>query len=568
MGRFGCTALVGLVGLLGAQGGTAAFADEDDRPLEVSAIVGGHFFSSSSALGRSTYEAPNSSIQHSVAVGARFGYAISRYFLLEGEFLAMPTKLASQSNGQVLAYTGRGHLMFRWPFGPNRMIQPFVLLGGGALGVRPDPGLPLATETAGTFHAGIGLKVNVHKYVGVRLDGRMVLVPEVRTPTFTQDYEVLASVYARFGFTPEHPEPTKPVDVDNDGVADAEDKCPAEAGLKENLGCPDKDMDADGTVDRMDKCPDKAGPTENGGCPDVDTDSDGVVDRLDRCPNEVGPKGNKGCPDTDGDNDGVVDRFDKCPTEQETKNGYKDFDGCPDELPPNLAKFVGAIQGLKFLPNKAVLTKESFVILDEAVAALTEHRNIRVEISGHTDNVGVAADNMLLSQQRAEAVKTYLVSKGIDANRLIAEGFGSTKPVADNNTAAGRGQNRRVEFKLLPPLPRPKAAPAAQPTAPDAPGAPAAPTAPAAPAAPVDQAAPTAPAVPAVPAAPEAPAAPVIQPPPPPESWVPPAPPAPPAMPAPPPPPPAPSYDPAQPQPLPMDPAAPYPAPNPAPNPS
>lgn len=596
MGRFGCTAtgavrrkvvcVAGMLGMFSAwQGASLAHADPqsepqagnpasapagtaaapaakpaaapeavEDRPLELGFILGGHFFSDSSALGRSDYAAPNSNLAHSVAVGARAGYGLSKYFLLEAEFLAMPTKMAA-SEGQVFAYTGRGHLAFRFPFGPGRRFEPFVLLGGGAIAARPDPGLPLKTETLGAFHTGLGLRVNVHRWVGVRLDGRMVLVPEIRTPTFTQDYEVLGSVYARFGFTPDKPAETKPADIDNDGVPDAEDKCPAEAGIKDNAGCPDKDADNDTVVDRLDKCPDRAGLVENAGCPDTDTDGDGVVDRLDKCPSEVGPKGNKGCPDTDGDGDGVVDRFDKCPNEPETRNNYKDNDGCPDELPPNLAKFVGTIQGLKFLPNKAILTKESLAILDEAMQVLTEHAKVKVEIGGHTDNVGVAADNMTLSQQRADAVKNYLVSKGIDANRLTAIGYGSTQPVGDNANAAGRAQNRRVEFKLLPtgraastgsatpgqapaatPAPASGQVPAVKPPT-ATPAAPADPAAPAAPAAPTTSAAPTAPAVPAppawqapaVPPAPptwQAPAAPAVPPAPP--AWQ-----APPAAPAP-----------------------------------
>ena len=572
MGRFGCTAtsavrrkvvcVAGMLGMFGAwQGASVAHADPqsepqagssagapagaaaapatkpaaapeavEDRPLELGFIVGGHFFSDSSALGRSDYAAPNSNLAHSVAVGARAGYGLSKYFLLEAEFLAMPTKMAA-SEGQVFAYSGRGHLAFRFPFGPGRRFEPFVLLGGGAIAARPDPGLPLKTETLGAFHTGLGLRVNVHRWIGVRLDGRMVLVPEVRTPTFTQDYEVLGSVYARFGFSSEKAADAKPADIDNDGVPDAEDKCPAEAGIKDNAGCPDKDVDNDTVVDRLDKCPDRAGLVENAGCPDTDTDGDGIVDRLDKCPSEVGPKGNKGCPDTDGDGDGVVDRFDKCPNEPETRNNYKDNDGCPDELPPNLAKFVGTIQGLKFLPSKAILTKESLAILDEAVQVLTEHAKVKVEIAGHTDNVGVAADNMTLSQQRADAVKTYLVSKGIDANRLNAQGYGQTQPVADNANAAGRAQNRRVEFKLLPTGRAAGAAAPAQapgttpPTAAPAPGqAPAAP--PAAPAMPAAPAVPSAPAVPPAPPAWQAPAPPAWQAPPAPPAAAPPAPPA------------------------------------------
>jgi outer membrane protein OmpA-like peptidoglycan-associated protein len=287
--------------------------------------------------------------------------------------------------------------------------------------------------------------------VGVRVDGRMVLVPEIRTATFTQDFEALAGVYGRLGWEPEKPpEPPKPVDTDGDGFIDKEDRCPAEAGIKENDGCPDKDADGDSVVDRLDKCPDKAGPVENGGCPDTDADGDGVFDRLDKCPSEPGPKANGGCPDTDTDGDGIVDRLDKCPAEPETINNYKDSDGCPDELPEKLAKFIGKIEGIRFAPNRAVLLPQSFPVLDKAVEALQENSSVRVEISGHTDNIGQPAQNQALSQQRADAVRAYLESKGVSPGRLIAVGHGSTRPIADNRTEAGRTQNRRVEFQLLP----------------------------------------------------------------------------------------------------------------------
>lgn len=534
-----------------------------DRPFEVSAILGGHFFSSSSALGRSSYAAPDSVIQHSVLIGGRLGFGISRFFLLEGEFVAMPTKLESRI-GQVLAYSGRAHLAFRYPLGSQGRWQPFILAGGGAIGVRPDPGLPLQSEVLGTFHAGAGLRVNVAKWVGVRLDGRMLLVPETGVSSITQHWEVLGSVYARIGFEPEKPpEPVKPVDRDGDNIVEPDDKCPNEPGPIENGGCPDKDSDGDTVVDRLDQCLDKPGVVANNGCPDTDTDGDGIVDRLDKCPSEVGPKGNKGCPDTDADGDGVVDRLDKCPNEPETKNNYRDFDGCPDELPPTLAKFVGTIQGIKFLPNKAVLTKDSLPVLDQAVAALNEHSVVRIEIAGHTDNVGVPAANQLLSQQRAEAVMAYLAEKGIHPSRMVAMGYGSTRPLADNKTAAGRTQNRRVEFKLMPP---PARTPAATPTPSPTPGqtgaAPDGTTAPAAPASQVPPTAPAAPVAPTAPATPTTPAIPLVpmSPPPPPAPPVPPPPPAPPVPPSPPAPPPATPQAPIPPVP-PVPPDAPAPPP-------
>ena len=524
----------------------------DKRPIEVSIIVGGHFFSSTAAIGRSDYAAPGSELRHSVALGARIGYGLSRHFLLEGEFVAMPTQLVDKP-AQVLVYTGRAHLLFRWPFGKNDRFQPFILAGGGAIGVRPDPGLPLHSEVLGSFHAGAGMRFDLNRWVGLRVDGRIVLLPETKTPSFTQDYEVLGSLYGRFGYGSDKPaEPAKPLDIDQDGVPDKEDRCPTEKGAIENGGCPDRDTDSDGVIDRLDKCPAQAGPSENGGCPDTDSDSDGVVDRLDKCPNEIGPQVNAGCPDTDSDSDGIVDRLDKCPQQPETVNNYQDQDGCPDELPANLARFVDKkLEGVQFLPTKADLVPSSFAVLDQAVAALKEVPSVRLEVQGHTDNVGNPNDNLTLSQQRADSVKAYLIGKGVDPARLTAVGYGSTQPVADNKLPAGRAQNRRVEFKLLPPArptvirkpqpapitpiaPAPQsvtapATPAKAPVIPPAatnpatqapsvvpvapppvvPKSPAAPAIPAAPKAPVP-ATPAAPAVPTVPATPAVPTAPAV----------------------------------------------------------
>ena len=174
----------------------------------------------------------------------------------------------------------------------------------------------------------------------------------------------------------------------------------------------------------------------------------------DACQTEPGlrsddPKKN-GCPppkDTDGD--GIFDDVDKCPNEPETFNGYQDEDGCPDEVPAALKKFTGVIEGINFKTGSADITKNSNVVLDKVVQVLTDYPDVRIEISGHTDNVGKPEFNRELSQKRADAVKQYLINKGIKPERLTAVGFGLEKPIADNKTAAGKAKNRRTEFKLL-----------------------------------------------------------------------------------------------------------------------
>ena len=114
-----------------------------------------------------------------------------------------------------------------------------------------------------------------------------------------------------------------------------------------------------------------------------------------------------------------------------------------------MKKFTGVIEGINFKTNSANLTKKSYDVLDNAVQVLTDYPDTRIEISGHTDNVGKDEYNKELSQKRADAVKEYFVNKGIRTERLTAIGYGPEKPIADNKTKAGKAKNRRTEFKLV-----------------------------------------------------------------------------------------------------------------------
>jgi len=185
----------------------------------------------------------------------------------------------------------------------------------------------------------------------------------------------------------------------------------------------------------------------------VDTDRDGIPDALDRCPTEPetfnGFEDEDGCPDPDNDKDGIPDEKDKCPNEAETKNGYQDEDGCPDEVPAPVKKFTGVVKGINFRRNSADIKASSFPLLKEAVSVFKEYPTLRVEISGHTSDEGKRDFNMKLSRKRAEAVKAFLVSAGIDESRIGTVGHGPDKPIADNETKEGKEKNRRIEFRLL-----------------------------------------------------------------------------------------------------------------------
>ena len=312
-----------------------------------------------------------------------------------------------------------------------------------------------------------------------------------------------------------------PLDSDNDGVIDAEDRCPVTPedrdGFEDEDGCPELDNDSDGIVDAKDTCPDDAetlnGFKDDDGCPDErpDVDGDGFDYEADRCPLEPGtaPDGcphlplpalalpgfakplefekppdttadtadfdrdgtpdeadscpvspedrdgfedDDGCPEPDNDHDGIVDSKDKCPFEAETINGVKDDDGCPDRGLALVHVRAGDLvidDIVRFKPASASLDRTAPPLLQQVAATLRAAASLTIEIDGHTDDVGSSANNIRLSQKRAETIRAFLIKAGVAANRLVAKGFGPTRPKATNKTAAGREQNRRVEFLIL-----------------------------------------------------------------------------------------------------------------------
>ena len=154
-------------------------------------------------------------------------------------------------------------------------------------------------------------------------------------------------------------------------------------------------------------------------------------------------------PTFDRDGDGVVDSHDRCPSEMETPNGFRDSDGCPDQLPQEIASFVGVIRGIEFDAGRSSLRPESMPTLDAAAKVFVGHPELRLRISVHTDSQGQAAENRALSGRRANALRDYLVDRGVSAGRVEARGVGQDEPIASNADEAGRAANRRVEFSLI-----------------------------------------------------------------------------------------------------------------------
>jgi len=229
------------------------------------------------------------------------------------------------------------------------------------------------------------------------------------------------------------------MDSDGDGVRDDLDKCPKtpKRVKVDRFGCP-IDTDGDGVYDYLDQCSNtpKGVRVDGMGCP-LDSDGDGVYDHLDQCPNT--PRGirvdRKGCPH-DSDGDGVYDYLDQCPG---TPKGAKvNNKGC------------WVIEQIQFETGKSTIKAQAYRALDDVVAVLKRNTTLRVEIQGHTDNIGSEASNRKLSENRARAVMEYLVKKGVQAERLSAAGYGFSVPIASNDTQQGRTRNRRVELTPMP----------------------------------------------------------------------------------------------------------------------
>ncbi|MGE0868530.1 MAG: OmpA family protein [Kofleriaceae bacterium] len=414
--------------------------------VEIGGTAGFHMFSENNGLGVGKMEDATSQ-KNSALFGIRLGVFFQGMFGVEGEFGVIPSE-ARSILFSVYNITYRGHAVVQLRAkDPENVFVPFLFAGGGVMQVyKSDEPNEIKEESMVVPYAGLGVKYRAANNWGLRADAR-ALFPESSDPDASRalDVEILLSLYKEFGRpskveeAPPPPPPVKDEDPDKDGVIGAADSCPNEPEDKDSF-------------------------EDENGCPDPDNDGDGVGDADDKCASEPEDKDNfeddNGCPDPDNDGDGVPDAADKCGTEPETKNGYQDDDGCPDEIPEKLKKFTGVIQGITFKVNSAALAGASAKTLDKAVAVLAEFKDIKLEIQGHTDDQplkkgGKFADNTELSQARAETVKAYFVSKGIDESRLTARGYGDSAPIEDpkglkgGKLNAARAKNRRVEFKLI-----------------------------------------------------------------------------------------------------------------------
>jgi OmpA-OmpF porin, OOP family len=348
---------------------SARVAAADD---EVGIYLGVHGFSAATTLGRVVLTDPlngevlstNSTPDTGIPLGFRYGHRFDpRWsFELELEGMAVSTRDELRS-GAVLGY--RGHVAYQLTDASTR-FQPFVIAGVGAhtaiLGYASE------TDVDSAFYGtvGGGLQLAFNRAWALRLDVRTFVGPG------GGDASVSADVEALIGFC-----------YSGGGACGWQP-----AGLVEHARSspPQRDSDGDGIVGDADRCP------------ITPEDRDGVDD-------------DDGCPDLDDDGDGLPEPGDRCPKEAENQNGFEDDDGCPDTLPEAVAEFDGVVAGLRFRADSPALDRASFDTLDRLAAGLAQYPELHVRIVVHTAE-------QQLADQRAGAIRQYLIDRGVEGGRV------------------------------------------------------------------------------------------------------------------------------------------------------
>lgn len=423
------SAIVCIVGLVLLLSSGSLWAEMRKGAVTISPMVGGYLFEG------------NQDRSHGFLTGLGLGYNFTANWgtELSGKYIDFETDAGA--SGTVLSI----QLDLLYHILPKSRISPYLAVGTGLL----KSYISGVHDTDPFYNYGLGVNIFLTPWLALRGDVRHVI-------PFANNYDIhynnlsyaVGLNFVLGGRSPA-PKPPPPMDSDGDGVYDSQDSCPGTPqGVKVGVeGCP-LDSDADGVYDYLDKCPDtpKGVKVDGQGCP-LDSDGDGVFDYLDKCPDT--PPGKRvdaeGCPlkevaavqpamtpaVLDADGDGINDDVDKC---LNTPPGVK------------VNAFGCWVIKVHFDFDKWNIKSGDYRELNDFVATLKRYTDLDILIEGHTDNIGSAAYNRILSQKRARAVLEYLVKHGIGRSRLSAIGYGAARPLVPNTSKANRAINRRVQL--------------------------------------------------------------------------------------------------------------------------
>jgi outer membrane protein OmpA-like peptidoglycan-associated protein len=415
----------------------------------------------------------------------RIGLWLHRNLSVEGEFglYSSESRIVSLGSNSWNVQTYGGSLLGNLPVGSASSV--FLRVGYGVTKYDADV-CPASTilgpcGSTGAVQGGVGARMAISPTIMIRLDGIAshasssvggastgitnlgaslgLSVMLGSKPLTDSDQDRVYDIDDRCPDTPLGALTDRdgcPTDTDGDDVFDGLDRCPTTpAGARVNdAGCP-LDTDGDNVPDGLDACADTpAGAAVNDkGCPE-DSDGDGVANGVDRCPDT--PAGASvdqlGCPG-DEDGDRVLDGLDRCPRTPAgtTVNAF----GCPPGVPPGTEGggeltpgSSRVLTGVQFAPRSARLPASGRPTLDSLATLLSAHADVTVEIAAYGD--GTAQETQTLTQLRAEAVRRYLITRGVALQQLVAKGYGNADPLTSGSDAAAQNRNRRIEVHVLP----------------------------------------------------------------------------------------------------------------------
>jgi OOP family OmpA-OmpF porin len=417
-----------------------------------------------------------------------------------GSYLHVPTAPSGSYVGEG-SVRGAPHLSAGGRF---KLGVPLVWTAAGGMLFRGSGNPSLVTYGAGLATALFDDKIQIGpEFYGSTpiQEGSLDLGGDVKLPqTISTNAELLVSARARFlgglyvgaaggpglgkavgtpafrftgsvGWAPgaTRSTPPAPADPDGDGLIGSADACPFAFGGKNadqrRSGCPVIDDDEDGIPNAEDACPAAfgraSGDAKANGCPVVpppDADADGIADTDDACPHELGwpsfDKAKNGCaappPNPDIDGDGVPDTDDACPREKGERSSDAKSTGCP-KLVRVIGPEIVLLAPVDLRAGKRLsVDPASEALLGEVRDVIAQHPEfVRLEVQGHTDDRGKPVFDEKVSAARAEAVMDWLVAHGVPASKLVAKGYGSSKPIAEGRTPEARAKNLRVQIVVL-----------------------------------------------------------------------------------------------------------------------